>query len=155
MKLVAATCSQNLIDTSKAVLFEPLSNIVLPAGVLVVPAVVHVFKGTVNVPVLNVSNTDARVPSRCALGTLKLAQIVSLPTEVVEVPFLPGVGEVQAMVGLQQRQVDKVQQLVQSVDLSTLSDLEQRKAVSLLISQCLRLMRETWVAQPLLAMRSL
>ncbi len=62
MKLVAATCSLHLIDPSKAVLFEPLSNIVLPAGVLVVPAVVHVLKGTVYVPVLNVSNMDARVP---------------------------------------------------------------------------------------------
>ncbi len=132
MKLVAATCSQHLIDQSKAVLFEPLSNIVLPAGVLVVPAVVHVVKGTVYVPVLNVGNMDARVPSRCALGTLKLAQIVSLPTGVVEVPFLPEVVEVQAMVGLQQGQVDKVQQLMQSVDLSTLSDLEQSKAISLL-----------------------
>ncbi len=63
---------------------------------------------------------------------MKLAQIVSLPTGVGEVPFLPGVGEVQAMVGLQQGQVDKVQQLVQSVDLSTLYDLEQSKAISLL-----------------------
>ncbi len=43
MKLVAATCSQHLIDPSKAVLFEPLSNIVLPAGVLVVPAALHVL----------------------------------------------------------------------------------------------------------------
>lgn len=48
---------------------------------------------------------DARVPSGCALGTLKPAQIVSLPAGVEEVPFSLGVGEDQTMVGMQARQV--------------------------------------------------
>lgn len=132
MKLVAATCSQHLVDQSKAVLLEPLSNDVLPAGVLVVPSIVQVVKGTAYVPVLNVSNTDARVPSRCVLGTLKPVQIVSLPAGVVEVPFSPGVREVQATVSMQRIQVDKVQQLIKSVDLSTLSEVERSKVISLL-----------------------
>lgn len=68
----------------------------LPAGVLVVPAVVQMLKSTAYVPVINVSSMDARVPSRRALGTLKPAQIVSLPAGVEEVPFSLGVGEVQA-----------------------------------------------------------
>lgn len=72
----------------------PGYQVVLPAGVLVVPAVVQMLKGTPYVPVINVSCMDARVPSRCALGTLKPAQIVSLPAGAEEVPFSLGVWEV-------------------------------------------------------------
>ncbi|KAI2662619.1 Retrovirus-related Pol polyprotein [Labeo rohita] len=124
---VRPTTGIHLVDLSKAVLFKPLSNVVLPAGVLVVPAVVQVFKCTVYVPVLNVSDTDVRVPSRCALGTLKPAQIVSLPAGIVEVPC-----SLEATVSMQQVQVDKVKQLIKSVDLPTLSELEQSKVISLL-----------------------
>lgn len=58
--------------------FEPFSNVVLPAGVLVIPAVVQLFKGTAYVPVINVGSINACIPSRCALGTLKPAQIAYL-----------------------------------------------------------------------------
>lgn len=132
MKLVAVTCSQHLINQSKTVVFEPLSNVVLPAGVQVIPAVVQLFKGTAYVTVINVGIIDARVPSRCALGTLKPAQIVSLPAGVKEVPFSLGAGEVQATVSMQQVQVGKIQQLIQSVELSALSESEQSKVICLL-----------------------
>lgn len=54
MKLVVGTCSQHLIDQYKTVVFESFSNVVLPAGVLVVPAVVQMLKSAAYVPVINV-----------------------------------------------------------------------------------------------------
>lgn len=111
---------------------SPFFNVVLCAGVLVVPVVIQMFKGNAYVPVINVNSIDARVPSRCTLGTLKSAQIVSLPAGVEEVPFSLGVGEVQATVSMQQGQVSKLQQLIQSVDLSALSESEQSKVIFLL-----------------------
>lgn len=132
LKLVAATCSQQFAAQPRSILFEPFSNTVLPAGLLAVPAVVQVVKGTVYIPVVNVSSMDVRVPLRCALGTLKSVQIVSLPVGVVEIPFSVEVGDVQATVNLQHGQFDKVNQLIQSVDLSALTGLEQSKVVALL-----------------------
>lgn len=132
MKLVAATCSQHLSDHFQTVVFEPFPDVVLPAGVLVVPAVVQVVKGTAYIPVINVGSIDARLPLRCTLGTLKQAQIVSLPAGVEEVPFSARMGGIQATVGMQEGQMGKVQQLIQSIDLSTLSELEQSKVTALL-----------------------
>lgn len=55
MKLVGATCSDQY--SGRTVLFEPPDS-GLPAGLLATPAIVQVRRGTVYVPVVNVSFTE-------------------------------------------------------------------------------------------------
>lgn len=51
IQLVATTCTEHL--AGQAVLFEPTESS-LPAGLLASPCLVHVFRGTTYVPVVNV-----------------------------------------------------------------------------------------------------
>ncbi len=82
MKMVAATCSENL--SSGVALFEPLES-GFPAGLLASPALIRVTRGTAYVPIVNVGTTDALLFPRRAIGTLTSLYDVSPPPGVAEI----------------------------------------------------------------------
>ncbi|KAK0155282.1 hypothetical protein N1851_002379 [Merluccius polli] len=63
--MVAATGPQHLVNQ---ILFEPLSS-GLPAGLLASPALVHMSKGTVYIPIVNVVAQEVVLYPRTVLGT--------------------------------------------------------------------------------------
>lgn len=80
MKIVAATCSQYYVAD---VLFEPHSH-GLPADLLASPALVHVARGTVYIPIVDVGSQDVVLHPCTVLGTLSHVHLVSLPTGLEE-----------------------------------------------------------------------
>ncbi|XP_041853008.1 uncharacterized protein LOC121647552 [Melanotaenia boesemani] len=89
MKVVAATCSEQY--SGGTVLFEPLDS-GLPAGLLAVPALVPVVRGTTYIPIMNVGSSDVLLYPRAVVGSLEEVQVVSLPAGITEV--LPQVATV-------------------------------------------------------------
>lgn len=85
MKIVPATCCAQY--SGATVLFEPVEQ-GLPAGLLASPSLVQVVRGMAYVPVINVGNTDVLLYPRTVVGTLDVANVVSLPAGITEVPSL-------------------------------------------------------------------
>lgn len=56
----------------------------MPAGLLALPALVQMTRGTVYIPIVNVGFNDAVLYPRTVIGTLSHAQVVSLPSGVME-----------------------------------------------------------------------
>lgn len=122
MKLVASTCSEQF--SGQSVLFEPPED-GLPAGLLASPCLVQVVRGTVYVPVVNVGTTEVLLYPRTGLGTLGVAQVVSLPA---------GVTEERSMLATVSSQMatPSVPDRVESLDLSALTEQKQTDVKSLL-----------------------
>lgn len=135
VRWVAATCSQHLAAQTSTALFEPCSRLdAQQPDLLLSPAVVRVVRGTAYIPVFNVGSRGIRLHSRALLGQVSPAQIVSLPPGVSEVAStLPGLGTVTAVVNSQQDQLDKMEALIQSMDLSALPETDQVKVRLLLL----------------------
>ena len=121
MKLVTSTCPEQLSD--QCVLLEP-PEVGLPSGLLISSCLVQVVRGTVKVPVVNVGNAEILLHPRTGLGTLGLAQVVSLPAGVTEEPTA-------ATMSLQ-ISTPSVREKVASLDLSVLNEQEQARVKSLL-----------------------
>ncbi|KAL0180472.1 hypothetical protein M9458_022878, partial [Cirrhinus mrigala] len=124
LKLVPATCSEQYADGT--VLFEPpVSG--LPAGLLASPALVRVVRGTVYLPMVNVGTADVMLYAGATLGTLNSVQVVSLPA---------GITEVEPVRVLMRSQIAEtvapVQEQIDAVDLSVLSQGEQGEVRALL-----------------------
>ncbi|KAL7870950.1 hypothetical protein SRHO_G00084470 [Serrasalmus rhombeus] len=122
MKLVASTCPELLVGRSA--LFEP-SEVGLPAGLLASPCLVHVVRGTVYVPVVNVGTTEVLLYPHIRLGSLSSVQVVSLPSGVTEVRPMTATVSSQTV-------ASSVQNGMAAVDLSALTELEQKEVRSLL-----------------------
>lgn len=122
MQLVATTCTEQL--AGQAVLFEPAESS-LPAGLLASPCLVHVFRGTAFVPVVNVGTVDVLLYPRINLGVLSRAQVVSLPAGITEVQPTTASVSSQAAAGVTSSGVE-------GVDLSGLSEQEQGEVYALL-----------------------
>ena len=75
MKMVAATGPQNLADQ---ILFEPRSS-GLPAGLLASPALVHMVKGTVYIPIVIVGTQCVVLYPNTILGTVSKAHLANSP----------------------------------------------------------------------------
>lgn len=122
--MVAATCSSQY--SGSPVLFEPPDS-GLPGGLLVSPAMVTVQKGTVYIPVVNVSTIAVVLYPRTRLGSVHNVSIVSLPPGVVEVRSI-------AATPAGPRTADSgVEAQIRNVDLSPLMDSEQEQVRSLLL----------------------
>ncbi|KAL6462446.1 hypothetical protein MHYP_G00288680 [Metynnis hypsauchen] len=122
MKLVASTCPE--LSFGRSALFEP-PKAGLPAGLLASHCLVHIVKGTVHVPVVNVGTTDALLYPHTCLGSLSSVQVVSLP---------PGVTKVRSTTATVSSQLaaSSAQNGIEAVDLSALTDQEQKEVKSLL-----------------------
>lgn len=122
MKFIASTCSEQLAN--QTALFEPPES-GLPAGLLASSCLVQVVRGTAYVPVVNVGVTDVFLYPRTSLGLLSGAQVISLPTGVsVERPTVATMSS--------QVVTTSIQDQIESVDLSALSELEQSEVKCLL-----------------------
>lgn len=124
MKLVASTCPEQL--AGGAVLFEPPDS-GLSAGLLVSPCLVHVERGTVYIPVVNVGMADALLYPRTSLSVLSRAEVVSLPAGVTEVDTVTATVSSQTAVREGQDRMD-------AVDLGALDPEEEAEVRSLLQS---------------------
>lgn len=115
MKFVPSTCLEQL--AGQTAFFEPPES-GLPAGLLALPCLVQVTRGTAYVPVVNVRVADVLLYPRTHLGLLSSVQIVSLPT---------GVSEVRPTIATMSSQTvtTSIQDRIESVDLSALSESEQ------------------------------
>lgn len=132
VKFIAVTCAQQVFSACNTAVFEPtIGGSPLPSGVLLYPAVVKVIRGTAYVPIVNVNRTATKLQSRCSLGILHQAQIVSLPSGISEVPVEP-CGSKVATVNSQAGRIDSVCEFIQAVDLQALSEPEQLKVRDLL-----------------------
>lgn len=100
----------------------------MPAYGVVMVAVV---RGTAYIPVVNVGATDATLHLRTPLGTLSLAEIVSLPKDITEVTAPPK-DQVMAPVSSQVSSETPLVDPIQAVELSGLLPPEQDKVRSLL-----------------------
>ena len=123
MKLVASTCSEQF--SGQTALFEP-NDTGLPAGLLASPCLVQVVQGTAYVPVVNVGTADVLLYPRIPLGTLGLAQVVSLPANVTEVKSTIATISVQSI-------APSISDRIRALDLSALSEQEQVGVRSLLL----------------------
>lgn len=121
MQVVPATCSARY--SGATVLFEP-SDQGLPASLLASPALVHVENGTAHIPIVNVGSSDVVLYPRTVVGVLSEVSVVSLPPGVEEVPSHTASVASHVTGPLLPDQVE-------AVDLSVLSDEEQREARSL------------------------
>lgn len=123
LRLVASTCPEQV--SGQAVLFEPLES-GLPCGLLASPCLVHVIRGTAYIPVVNVGTTDVFLlyPQTC-LGSLCVAQVVSLPWGMTEVRLTTASVSAQGATSV-------AQDRLASVDLATLPEEDQREVRSLL-----------------------
>lgn len=134
VKLVAATCSQHISPTLGTTLFEPFSvHDSLPAGLLTSPSMVTVHRGTAYIPVVNVGRVGVKLYPHCALGTLTIAQLITLPAGVTEVPGVWRRHEQDVTINAQSAQADQVSSAIRSVDLSVLSQSEQVDVRTLLL----------------------
>ncbi|KAI4897396.1 hypothetical protein NFI96_007157 [Prochilodus magdalenae] len=120
MKWVASTCPEQF--SGQVVLLEPPEG-GLPAGLLVPLCLLPVVRGTVYVPVVNVGTTEIVLHPRVHLGSLCLAQVISLPSGVEEERFTTATMSSQAVASPVQ---------LESLDLSMLSEQEQVEVRSLL-----------------------
>lgn len=115
-------------------MFEPFSVYdSLPAGLLTSPAMVTVHRGTAYVSVVNVGQEGVKLYPHSALGTLTIAQLITLPAGVTEVPGIwggPGQG---ITIHAQLAQANKVTDAIKSVDLGVLSGPEQASVKTLLL----------------------
>lgn len=82
MQMVAATCPEQL--SGESTLFEPPES-GLPAGLLASPCLLKVFRSTVWIPVVNVGTAEVLLYPRTSLGSLSVAQVVSLPAGVTKI----------------------------------------------------------------------
>ena len=134
VRWVAATCSSHLSESSGAALIEPLEDgRSLPECVLISPAMVNVTRGTVYVPLVNVGETDVLLHPRHPIGLLSQAQIVSLPEGISTVEHESG--GVTATVSTQAVQGSPVREHIEAMDLSALSEPDQRKVRSMLLER--------------------
>lgn len=108
--------------SGQCVLFEPLEAGLL-AGLSCSPCLVQVVQGTVYVPVINVGTTEVLLYPKTGLGTLGVAQVVSLPPRVTKEPMVATVSSQTATPSSDR---------VESVDLSALTEEEQTGVKSLL-----------------------
>lgn len=131
IKMVAATCSAQL-GSSGTVLMEPLTNSNhLPHGLLVSPALVRVFHGTVYIPVVNVGITAATLHPHCPLGFLTTAETMGLPRGINE--STGEAGHVAANVNSQTGTVSTVQEHIRDLDLTVLPESDQSQVRALLL----------------------
>lgn len=121
MKLVASTCPEQF--SGRSVLFEP-PEVGLPAGLLASPCLVQVIRGTVHVPLVNVGTTEVLLYPRTGLGTLEIAQVVSLPAGVTE--------ETMSATVSSQTTTPSVVDKVELLNLSALTEQDQTSVKSLL-----------------------
>ena len=112
MKMVAATGPQHLADQ---ILFEPSSS-GLPAGLLASPALVHMVKGTVYIPIVNVGTQCVVLYPNTILGNVSEAHFANSPDNLVE----EGVE-----VTVSSQTTSSVQDKVAAVDLTALTQDEQ------------------------------
>ena len=110
--MVAATGPQPLAEQT---LFEPLSS-GLPAGLLASPALVHMVKGTVYIPIVNVGTQEVVLYPRTVLGTVSEAYLVNSPDNLVEEGVAANVSS---------QSTGSVQDKVAAVDLTALTQEEQ------------------------------
>lgn len=120
--MIAATCSERFADG--VVLLEP-PEFGLPENLLVSPALVHVVKGTVYVPIVNVGTLDVTLFPRRVLGALSSVHVVSLPAGVTEVRSDAIAAGVPVVCPSEQAQID-------AVALGALPDEEQTQVRTLL-----------------------
>lgn len=122
MKLVARTCPRQF--AGRSVLFEHPED-GQPAGLLASPCLVQVVRYTVYVPVVNVGMTEVLLYRWTGLGTLGVAQVVSLPA---------GVTDDESMLVTVSSQVatSSVPDRIESLDLSTLTEDKQMGVMPLL-----------------------
>lgn len=130
-KFVPATCSAMLTQAGGA-LIEPLDRkFGLPEGLLVSPSLLQVFRGTVYVPVVNVGVCTVSLKPCCALGVVSPVEVVSLPSELQEVPCVQE--QVVAAVRSHTAQTGSVGEKITSLNLSMLDREEQHKVRALLL----------------------
>ncbi|XP_036001258.1 uncharacterized protein LOC118565232 [Fundulus heteroclitus] len=130
-KFVPATCSAMLAQAGGA-LIEPLEvKFGLPEGLLVSLSLLQVFRGTVYVPVVNVGVCTVTLRPRCALGVMSPVDVVSLPSELQEVPCVQE--QVMAAVRSHTAETGLVEGKTASINLSMLDREEQCKVRTLLL----------------------
>lgn len=134
MRLVPATCAQHFSVQSCTALLEPSNRLdAQPVDVVVPPTVVKVVKGTAYIPVANIGTQAVKLYPRSVLGCLSAVQVVSLPPGVQEVAGSAIESTaVLATIHAQEQQPDKVEALIQALDLSALPAPEQKKVQMLL-----------------------
>lgn len=105
-------------------LFEPPES-GLPAELLASPCLVQVVRDTIYIPMVNVETTEVLLYPHTSLGTLSIAQVISLPT---------GVTEVRSIMATASSQVagSPLQSGVEVMDLSALAKQDQAEVQSLL-----------------------
>lgn len=131
VKLVATTCSAQLWEPPSTALVESSGNThSLPDGLLLSSSLVNVVRGTAYIPIVNIGTTSVTLYPRSTVGLLTPAQVVSLPTGIIEEVREPGI--VSATTHTQLVQGSSVQDQLKAIDLSVLSESEQDKVRSLL-----------------------
>lgn len=124
LKLVPATCSEQYAEGT--LLFEP-PVAGLPTGLLASPVLVRVVSGTVYLPLVNVGTTDVILYAGTVLRTLNSVQVVSLPAGITEVEPVRVLVHSEVV-----EMVNPVQEQIEAVDLSVLSQGEQGEFRALL-----------------------
>lgn len=131
LQFVPVTCAVQCGLLSMA-LYEPLDNgNPLPSGLLASVSLVPVRGGITKVPMVNIGELDVFLQPQQVVGTLCQVQPMSWPGEIVATR--PGVVDCQqAVVSSQVGGVDGVEEVIQQMDLSHLSEEEQNQVRGLL-----------------------
>lgn len=90
-----------------------------------------VIRGTAYVPIINAGVSPVVLKPRCSLGLLSSVEVVSLPSDLQEIPCIQD--QVVATVRSHTAGHGSVREKIQSLDLSMLAEGEQQKVRTLLL----------------------